>query len=303
MSEDRKKSVNYEIYERSAVWPWFFLWTLGVILISTIMLLFDSSKLIIALAPLLLLSLISLVNEAYGVILFEDRVTFPKRLFESFPLLMLGRGTMALRDIYILELSGDGDIQKCILLTTQLRRTAIYFPDRATSARFIFTAMDRDGEFNFFESPRKPGIMTNSYVFSGVNVVLALFAIALIGSPYYASIFKDNAKTFSDRGKAANGLSRSTGNEQVEPNFMVYAASYDWTSTSKKKIQKTLEDIQKCSGVSLKITTNSDYKFFSPVKKWLITAGPFIEKEANITKKKLVSCGAIDASIKELEVE
>ncbi len=303
MSEDEQKSVNYEIYERSAVWPWFFLWTLAVILISSILFLFESQKLIIALSPLLILSLVSLVNEAYGVILFEDRVSFPKRVFESFPLLMMGRKTMALKDIYILELSGDHDIQKCILLTTQLRRSVVYFPDRNTCARFIFTAMDRDGEFNFFESSRKPGLMTNSYVFLGLNVALALFAIALVGAPYYATIFKDKAKSVSDRAKSTNGVSVSRGNAQVEPSFMVYAASYDWTTTSRKKIQKTLEDIQTCSGVDLKIITNSDYKFFSPVKKWLIAAGPFMEKEANIAKKKLVSCGATGASIKELEIE
>lgn len=263
----------------------------------------DPQKTLLLLAPLLLFGLVSLVNEACGVTLSDNTISFPIRIFDGLPLLTLGRKALSLDDIYHFEIFKDGDIQKCVIITNQLRGFGIYFPGKSKRNEFFRTMIKNDREFNIIESSEPSPLWTSKPINAGVNIIVALTASTLLVAPHLASKITDE-HTLARAGKNESArTSRDRVDEPEEMQYILHAASYNYATTSRKKVEKSLVEIQKCSGVQLQITTNSNFKFISPIKKWLITAGPFPESKANDVMKKLVSCGTIDATLVEAEIE
>ena len=110
---------------------------------------------------------------------------------------------------------------------------------------------------------------------------------------------EENSKAIAGRKTSLLSISNGTDADY----YVLHAATYDWGTMSKNKVMKKLQELQKCSGIKLKLTTNSDYKFMTPTKRWLITAGPYPENQATVLKDKLISCGATDLKIKEAEID
>lgn len=166
----------------------------------------------------------------------------------------------------------------------------------------MLAARDRNPGFGIIETILPAGLMTYRPLMIGLDIAFALAVALLFSAPHIlnTNTLADNQASIS---KKSGGSSRPKSADADVETYMLHAASYDWARTSRKKVEKFLDDMQRCAGVPLQITTNSEYKFFNPVKKWFISAGPFKENEANIAKKKLISCGATDLKIKEAEVE
>jgi hypothetical protein len=161
-----------------------------------------------------------------------------------------------------------------------------------------------------------PILRSGSRLLTGI-IGLGLMALGLWGSMLKSNTPEDPDKKTSAYLKPQSEVSSTKSEEtdavvasknleepsRTEPRnaaaFIVQAGSFDMAITSKEQIRNTLEMIKKCSGMNLKITSNSEYKFLTP-QKWVISAGPFAAFEAAEARDKIISCGVKDAIVREI---
>jgi hypothetical protein len=262
---------------------------------------------------LLFFCLGSFINEALGVTLSETSVSFPRRVSQAIPLLSFGRKSIHLNSIYQLQILKNSSItrnyreqklknsglRRCILITNQIESFEIVFPQKSLRDLFTLTLDIYNPGISLSRRIAPPRLLISGPVIAGLNFMLALLASVSLALPYLA---EHNQRAYASQ-KKSPVLLRTISNEVESDYFLLHAATYDWGTTSKNKVMKKLQDLQKCSGITLKLTTNSEYKFLTPTKKWLITAGPYPEYQANVLKDKLISCGASDLKVKEAEIE
>lgn len=196
------------------------------------------------------------------------------------------------------KLTNSG-VRRCILISNQFEFFEIMFPDKSQRDLFVLTLDIYNPGLSMTRRVAPPKLMIAAPIINGLNLVLVLLTTAAVGLPYLA----EDTEQASVSQKKSSHLLRAISNELEADYYLLHAATYDWGTTSKNKVMKKLLELQKCSGITLKLTTNSDYKFLTPTKKWLITAGPYPETQANVLKDKLIICGATDLKVKEAEIE
>jgi len=161
-----------------------------------------------------------------------------------------------------------------------------------------------------------PILRSGSRLLTGL-IGLGLLALGLWGSMLKSTTTEDHDKksgafirpqpletsTNPDDNDSPTGLRpadapASTGLRH-DSSFIVQAGSFDMATTSKQQIRQRLEIIKQCSGMNLKITSNSEYKFLTP-QKWVISAGPYSAFDAAEARDKIASCGIKDAIVREI---
>jgi len=255
---------------------------------------------------------LSFLNEALGVTMSEKTLSFPRRVSPSLPFLSIGRKSIDIQSIYQLQILKNGGMtrnyrerniknsstRRCILISNQFEFFEIMFPQKAERDLFTLTLDIYNPGLNISRRVAPPRFLISGSIVNGLNIVMFFLATAALALPYLA----ENSQKAGVRHRNPYLLIESSSNELEADKFMLYAASYDWGTNKRNKVKKILDQLQKCSGIALQITTNLDYKFLTPpTKRWSITAGPYSKDQALALREKLISCGASDSEIKEEE--
>ncbi|MEK4034187.1 hypothetical protein WOC76_13015 [Methylocystis sp. IM3] len=148
------RSDTATFYRRSCIWPWVMLSAsvaLALIVAALFMRSHEARTLVLVLSSYFVLCVLS---EVRGVALAARSVTFPYRLFKSFPLPVPLRRTLDLADIYVIYSYDSSSIQKCAITTFRGDKAIVYFPDRDAKYAFFWSMNEINREIKMVRAAK-----------------------------------------------------------------------------------------------------------------------------------------------------